>query len=360
LFFSLAFFVLLCLFSCLAHCEAIIDFAEDESDVNEEKTRQAILCRLNELHSEMSAHLADDRRGELVREGYKVAIIGAPNAGKSTLINTLAQRNVSIVSAFAGTTRDTIETQVDVDGLPVRLIDTAGLRDFPNQKEPKMIEKSSSAQEEDIHEVERQGIQRGREEAASSQLQIAMFDSSLVLATNAETSRSITMDLFRDTLTANLINTRTLVVLSKADMLTSVPSQADLDTALLSSTLKQRPLGVILISCKQKLGINSLLNRVGSSLRYSFSSLGTDTSMTNPGQNSAESEKPKCVITRARHREHVSDCVSSLELAKQRLSDLVAVSEHLRQASHSLARITGHVDVEQLLDIVFRDFCIGK
>ena len=306
----------------------------------------------------MTAHVADDRRGELVRDGFKVAIIGAPNAGKSTLINTLAQRKVSIVSAIAGTTRDTIETQIDVDGLPVRLVDTAGLRELPLI--PTRVEAVHVQQQEDIHEVEREGIERGREEAASSQMQIALFDSASILEKIHEDSSGFRMNFSRDTLTADMINSRTLIVLSKSDLLPFSPSQSELDAALHSSMsgLKHVPLGVVLLSCKQNQGIKALLAQMSSSLRFSFhASLDSQSSTSH---FSVDVEQPKCVITRARHREHVQECLSSIESGQRRLTDLVAVSEHLRQASRSLARITGHVDVEQLLDIVFRDFCIGK
>ncbi len=286
----------------LAYMEADIDFAEDEE--LEDTAFSKMRDKLAALSAEIKHHLDDNRRGERLREGLQVVIVGAPNAGKSSLLNALAQRDIAIVSQMAGTTRDIIETHLDLGGYPVILADTAGLR-------PEQLDASDT----DGHDmVESEGIRRAIERAHKADIKLLMFNGTEM------------PDLDLNTL--QLASADDLFIVNKIDLYDGVvPSIAD-----------QQP---ICISVKRAEGIDRLLKRLTERIEKIF----------------GRTEAP--TITRARHREALIEAESSIDRALNiDLPELAA--EDMRLAMRALGRITGRVDVEDLLDVIFHDFCIGK
>lgn len=276
----------------LAHLEADIDFPDEDLP---EGVGAAVMPVLKDLSAAIAAHLDDNRRGEILRDGVQVAVIGAPNAGKSSLVNALAQRDVAIVSEHAGTTRDVIEVHLNLGGYPVVLADTAGLR--PDQLSA------------DAHgAIEGEGIRRALDRARRADIKILLFDATLPQM---------------DAATLALKDEKSLIVLNKADR------------------LKTAPPDYIAISAQGGTGLATL---TGALLQKIAAMIGTR-------------DAPS--LTRQRHRDALGECLQSLERAMTAPAPEL-MAEDVRLAMRALGRITGRVDVEDLLDIIFRDFCIGK
>ncbi|MCI0756800.1 tRNA uridine-5-carboxymethylaminomethyl(34) synthesis GTPase MnmE [Teichococcus vastitatis] len=270
----------------LAHQEAAIEFAEDGIPTTlEAEVRTAAAS----LAGEIEVHLADGRRGERLREGLWVAILGAPNAGKSSLLNALAGREAAIVSARAGTTRDVVEVRLDLGGVPVWLADTAGLRDTPD-------------------EIEAEGVRRARRRAEEADLLLAVFAS----------------DVPPDAATLALVTPETLVVANKCDL---APPPSGLPALAVSAMTGQ--------------GMEALRQRL-EQLAADRAGLTAEAGLTRP-----------------RHRAALGEAVSWLRDAEAAPLPELA-SEALRAALRALGRLTGRVGVEEVLDVVFGDFCIGK
>ena len=276
----------------LAHVEAAIDFPEDDlPDGLDDSARSGLAALLADL----TAHLDDGRRGERLRDGLSVAIIGPPNAGKSSLLNALARRDAAIVSAVSGTTRDIIEVQLDLGGYPLILADTAGLRDGAD-------------------EVEREGIRRARHRAAEADIKIAVFD--------GDSWPHI------DSATEALIDTASLIVLSKADC-----------HGIKAPLIAGRP--ALALSVHNGDGLPELIAALTNRAAQALDTTGRPT------------------LTRLRHRVALEECAEALtRAASAHLPELVA--EDIRLASRALGRLTGRVAVDEVLDVIFRDFCIGK
>lgn len=270
----------------LAWMEAYIDFPEEEIP---ESVSDDVRGKITGLINEIQAHLDDGRRGEKLRDGFQIAIIGAPNAGKSSLMNRLAQRDVAIVSSAAGTTRDIIEVRLDINGYPVIVADTAGLRDTDE-------------------EIEAEGVRRAKVRAAESDLVLWLTDATDVK--NAAETQGIDAD-------------KILSVMNKAD---KTDAKED---------------GNIWISAKTGQGVDALIEKIAGFV----------------DERMGLREEPS--LTRLRHRDALRECVadlrSSLNAPEQELA-----AEDLRMAMRSLGKITGRVQVEELLDLIFKDFCIGK
>lgn len=291
----------------LAYVEAIIDFPDE--DVPDTETAKA-LPAIQALQSEIEAHLNDDRRGERLRNGLQIAIIGAPNAGKSTLVNLLAQRDVAIVSDMAGTTRDVIEAHLNLGGYPVIVADTAGLR--PDQ-----------ISDDGGHDsIESEGIKRALDRAHRADLRLLMFD-----GTQAEIDRY----------TLDLIDENSIVLVNKTDL---NPKAIETFGAHLDLHINnQAPL---YISTQNGDGISEFVENLTARIKSLMA---------------VSRETPN--LTRQRHRTNLEECAVFLASAMvQALPELMA--QDLRSAVHALGRITGRVDVEDLLDVIFKDFCIGK
>ena len=277
----------------LAHLEAAIDFVDEELP---DDLAQNVRPRIARLTAEIEAHLAEGRRGEIVRDGFTVVILGAPNVGKSSLLNALAKRDAAIVSSVPGTTRDAIEVDLDLGGYAVTLIDTAGLRDTTD-------------------EIESEGIKRARAKAQYADLRLGVVDASIASVNDSRVSPEL--------------QSGDAIILNKCD----VPGAAAQTVAA--------PLHSMRISAKTGEGIDTLLAWLEQQV---VARTGGSESMP---------------MTRARHREALTDAHAALvRFAGAQALDIAA--EDLRIAARALGRITGRVDVEDLLDVIFREFCIGK
>jgi tRNA modification GTPase len=286
------------LIEAMALLEAAIDFS-DEADVARDAEATA-RARAGALRDEIARHLDDGHRGELVRDGFQVVLAGAPNAGKSSLLNALARRDVAIVSEEAGTTRDVIEVKLDLEGLPIVVSDTAGIREATGR-------------------IEQEGIRRALQRARQADLVVWLADATAGKAALAMPAASLADDNAREA----------LVVLSKADLV---------DAARLPSMP-----GAIAVSARTGQGIDTLTARLAATAR---ARIGGD-------------EVP--ALTQARHRHHLEQCLASLQAAlAQRAEATELGAEDLRRAADALGRLTGAVDVEHVLGQIFSRFCIGK
>ncbi len=284
----------------LALTEAGIDFADERLPAG---LTARTLADIRALDAEISAHLADGRRGERLRRGLYLAIVGPPNAGKSSLLNLLARRDAAIVSELAGTTRDIIEVHLDLGGYPLNVADTAGLRI------------SSDA-------IESEGVRRALNHAEQADLKVLVLDGSELRMAGAP-----------DELTAGLIDERTLIVLNKSD----------LATRPFPREIENRP--AFGVSVKTGQGVEELLSALQAMVATQFDA--------TPGP----------APTRERHRHALEDCRRALARAlavadPEENTELMC--EDLRLAARALGRITGRIDVEDLLDVIFGEFCIGK
>ncbi len=276
--------------------EAAIDFA-DEPDVESDTIARAAGA-VRSLAVAVGKHLADGHRGEILRDGFRVVLAGAPNAGKSSLLNALAKRDAAIVSEEAGTTRDVIEVRLDLEGFPVVLTDTAGIREAAGK-------------------VEQEGIRRTIARAEEADLVIWLVDAH-------DPQRDLPDEL-------RAVADRTLPVLNKVDLLPGgLPGQL--------------PDDLVGISARTGAGVDDLTRRLAGIARERVGSSGTDP-----------------VITQARHRalvEEAAEHLAAFEAGEPMALELRA--EDLRKAAHAIGRITGRIDVEDVLDAVFGRFCIGK
>jgi len=283
------------LVKALALVEAEIDFSDEE--LPDGLSEQAV-GMISEVHGEMAQVLQSANAGEVMRDGVQVAILGAPNVGKSSLMNRLARREAAIVSDVSGTTRDIIEVRLDLGGIPVVLADTAGLRETDDP-------------------VEREGIARARSRAAAADIAIWVCD-----LTNADAPAW----------PAGLDGARRLVVGNKADLFVGTNSVA-CDLCLSASTGE---------------GLDALEGWLASA-----------------AQDLAGGAGASALVGRARQAAALRDASEALERALREAGDEAAgeaalVSEEMRMALRALGRLVGTVDVEDVLDVIFRDFCIGK
>jgi len=292
------------LIEALALVEARIDFS-DEADVPEDLIGPA-LNAAQQLRDEIAGVLAAGRRGERLRDGVVVAIAGPPNAGKSTLLNRLARREAAIVSPYAGTTRDVIEVHLDLDGYPVTLLDTAGIRD---SAEP----------------VEQEGVRRARERAAAADLVVWVIDPSAGgLAANGYAE--------------NFASAEVWLIRNKIDQ---ASSRSCANATKLDNTEAKF---ILSISALTGAGMDALTAALSAYAKAYFAATES------------------AIITRARHRRALEETVAALDraLARDHANDEELIAEELRSAATTLGRLTGRVDVEDILDVIFRDFCIGK
>ena len=283
------------LLKILSNVEAKIDFPDEDLPVDVLKNIKKIS---NEVILSIKKILNDQKVGERIREGFKIAIIGPTNAGKSSLLNHLSKRDVAIVSEIAGTTRDVIETHLNIDGYPVVVSDTAGIRDSKN-------------------EIEKKGIKLALDKAENADLKLIIVD-----------AKSID---FKGVL-RKLMDENAILVVNKSDLL-----KKDL-----SSEIKN--FEHVLISVKNNLNIENLILKIKDKLKNKF--------ITNKD----------ILITRERHRQHLEQSLNYLKNfeEKNEAEDFDKAAEDLRLATRHLGMIVGKVDVEEILGSIFNDFCIGK
>jgi tRNA modification GTPase len=283
------------LLKILSHVEAKIDFPDEDlpNDILKEikKSSDDVLISIKNI-------LDDQRVGERIREGFKIAILGPTNAGKSSLLNYLSNRDVAIVSEIAGTTRDVIETHLNIDGYPVIVSDTAGIRDSKN-------------------EIEKKGIKLSLSRAEEADLRLVVID-----VKNLE---------FTDVL-KGLLDQNAILVINKSDLL-----EGYIDPEI-------KKLDHVLISIKENLNIDELILKIKNNLKNKF--ITSD----------------DILITRERHRQHLEQCLEHLKNfnKKNEDNDFDKAAEDLRLATRHLGMIVGKVDVEEILGSIFNDFCIGK
>ena len=283
------------LLKILSNVEAKIDFPDEDlpKDIlnNIKKNSSEVLLAIKKI-------LKDGRVGERIREGFKIAIVGPTNAGKSSLLNYLSNRDVAIVSEIAGTTRDVIETHLNIDGFPVIVSDTAGIRVSKN-------------------EIEKKGIKLAFEKAEDADLKLIVIE-----------PKNVDFNGFLK----DLIDVNTILIVNKSD----------LEEKNVVQNIKN--LDHIFISIKDNLNLDNLILKIKEKLKNKFIS------------------SDDILITRARHRDHLNQCLKYLESfeEKNKDEDFDKAAEDLRLATRHLGMIVGKVDVEEILGSIFNDFCIGK
>ena len=283
------------LLKILSYVEAKIDFPDEDlpNDILKEikKSSDEVLINIEKI-------LDDQKVGERIREGFKIAILGPTNAGKSSLLNHLSNRDVAIVSEIAGTTRDVIETHLNIDGYPVIVSDTAGIRESKN-------------------EIEKKGIKLSLNRAEEADLKLVVVD-----AKNLD---------FTDVLKC-LLYENAILVINKSDLL-----DGEVDSEI-------NKYDHVLISTKENLNIDELILKIKNNLKNKF--ITSD----------------DILITRERHRQHLKKCLEHLKNfnKKNEVEDFDKAAEDLRLATRHLGMIVGKVDVEEILGSIFNDFCIGK
>jgi tRNA modification GTPase len=293
------------LIQALALVEARIDFS-DEADVPEDLLAPA-LAIVRSLRDEMAAALAGAARGERLRDGLVVAIAGPPNAGKSTLLNRIARREAAIVSPIAGTTRDVIEVHLDLDGYPVTMLDTAGIRESDDP-------------------VEREGVRRARDRAAGADLVLWVVDARERLTENSTPSVPGSANVW--------------LIANKADLISDEQKSTYEHEFADLSKLKT---SVFVLSAM----IDKDMNQVMESLsEYARAFFGTESSL----------------VARERQRLLLGSAAAALAraISSESAGSEDIIAEELRAAAAALGRLTGRVNVEDILDVIFRDFCIGK
>jgi len=283
------------LLKILSHVEAKIDFPDEDlpNDILKEIKKSS-----DEVLNNIEKILNDQNVGERIREGFKIAILGPTNVGKSSLLNHLSNRDVAIVSEIAGTTRDVIETHLNIDGYPVIVSDTAGIRESKN-------------------EIERKGIKLSLNRAEEADLKLVVVD-----AKNLDFTGVL----------KGLLDQNAILVINKSDLL-----EVDIDPEI-------KKLNHVLISIKENLNIDELILKIKDNLKNKF--ITSD----------------DILITRERHRQHLEQCLEHLKNfnKKNKVEDFDKAAEDLRLATRHLGMIVGKVDVEEILGSIFNDFCIGK
>jgi len=283
------------LLKILSHVEAKIDFPEEDLPRN---ILDEIKNSLKEVIKKIEKILNDQKVGERIREGFKIAILGPTNAGKSSLLNHLSNRDVAIVSEIAGTTRDVIETHLNIDGYPVIISDTAGIRDSKD-------------------EIEKKGIKLSLNRAEEADLKLVVVDAKK-------------LD-FTDVL-KGLLDQNAILVINKSDLL-----EKEIDSEI-------KKINHVLISIKENKNINQLISKIKNNLKNKF--ITSD----------------DILITRERHRQHLEQCLDHLKNFNKKNDDedFDKAAEDLRLATRHLGMIVGKVDIEEVLGSIFNDFCIGK
>ena len=283
------------LLKILSHVEAKIDFPEEDLPNN---ILDEIKNSSDEVIIKIKKILNDQKVGERIREGFKIAILGPTNAGKSSLMNHLSNRDVAIVSEIAGTTRDVIETHLNLDGYPVTISDTAGIRDSKD-------------------EIEKKGIKLSLNRAEEADLKLVVVE-----AKNLE---------FTDIL-KGLLDDNAILVVNKSDLL-----EKDIDPQI-------KKINHVLISIKENKNVEELISKIKNNLKNKFIS------------------SDDILITRERHRQHLQQCLDHINNFNQKkeIEDFDKAAEDLRLATRHLGMIVGKIDVEEILGSIFNDFCIGK
>ena len=278
----------------MAYLEAFIDFPEEEipNDVVE-KINNTVF----KLKSAINKHLSSDNIGERLREGFRVVIVGRPNAGKSSLLNAIAQRDVVIVSDIEGTTRDAIDIHLDVKGYPVTITDTAGIRETEEA-------------------IEKQGVEIALQKIKDADLLLCLYD-----------AQNDTPEVF-----ANIAK-------EFADKMIYIANKQDKLTDEQVKEIKDK--NITLISAKSHDGVDKIMNKIAEIIDDKFT------------------ENSSLLITRTRYREALSEALTALNMFSLD-KEIELSAEDIRLAARELGKITGRIEVDEILDKIFGSFCIGK
>jgi len=289
------------LLNIISLLEAYIDFPDEDIPIT---ILNNIVVASDVLKSTMTKHLNDNRKGELLRSGIKLAILGAPNVGKSSLLNLLMQRDIAIVSNIAGTTRDVIEGHLDIGGYPIILQDTAGIRDSDDF-------------------LEKEGIKRAIDSAKKADIRIIMLDVSCLTQFNPSS-------------VDDLVDDNSIILINKIDLLEDVNT---IDSAIDQLFLSNK--NCLKISVQNNIGLDILLKMI-ENIAHNIAGI---------------SEIPH--ITRQRQRQHIVKALEYLENFNIE-NDLVLATEDVRMTIRNLSNVTGKISVEEVLGEIFSNFCIGK
>ncbi len=283
------------LIKSLSYIEAKIDFAEEDLP---EDVLNEVQVSIKQVQKEIKSILDDQKIGEKIRDGFKVSIIGEVNAGKSSLLNLISKREAAIVSEQEGTTRDVIEIFLNIDGYPIVLADTAGIRKAKNN-------------------IEKEGIKRAIKKAKDADITLIILDLK---------KKNINKDLRK------LINEDCIIVFNKSDLIKKIPKN------------EFKKGDQIIISVKKRKNIDQLIKVIKKKLSTKF-------------MNSSN-----ILITRERHRIKLESALNEIEkfLKKNQSKEIETAAEDLRMATRHLGSIVGKVDIEEILGSIFQDFCIGK
>ena len=281
------------LLKSLSNIEAKIDFPEEELS---EEVLSNTKENIDRVIQKIQKILNDQKVGERIREGFKIAIVGPTNAGKSSLLNHLSNRDVAIVSEIAGTTRDVLETHLNIDGYPVIISDTAGIREAKS-------------------EIEQKGIKLALKKAEEADLNLIVIE-----------PKSLDFTGFLK----DLINPNSILVINKCDI------------EKVSLTEQMKKIDHVIISVKNNTNIDKLISTIKSKLKGKFI------------------RAEEILITRERHRVNLEQCLENLINFQNKKNDFDKAAEDLRLATRHLGIIVGKVEVEEILGSIFNDFCIGK
>ena len=281
------------LLKSLSNIEAKIDFPEEELS---EEVLSNTKENIDQVIQKIQKILNDQKVGERIREGFKIAIVGPTNAGKSSLLNHLSNRDVAIVSEIAGTTRDVLETHLNIDGYPVIISDTAGIREAKS-------------------EIEQKGIKLALKKAEEADLNLIVIE-----------PKSLDFTGFLK----DLINPNSILVINKCDI------------EKVSLTEQMKKIDHVIISVKKNTNIDNLISLIKSKLKGKFI------------------RAEEILITRERHRVNLEQCLENLINFQNQKNDFDKAAEDLRLATRHLGIIVGKVEVEEILGSIFNDFCIGK
>ncbi len=283
------------LIKSLSYIEAKIDFAEDDLPEN---VLNEVKISIKQVHKDIKKILEDQKIGEKIRDGFRISIVGDVNAGKSSLLNLLSKKEAAIVSEQEGTTRDVIETYLNIDGYPVILADTAGIRKGKNK-------------------IEKEGIKRAIKKSKNSDLTLIMLDAS---------KKTINKSIIK------LVNEDCVLIFNKSDLNKKIPKN------------KYSKKNQILISVKKNNNIDELIEIIKNKLSKKIM------------------KSDNILISRERHRAKLNSALKEIEkfLKKDQSKEIETAAEDLRLATRHLGSIVGKVDVEEILGAIFQDFCIGK
>ncbi|KAI9296795.1 P-loop containing nucleoside triphosphate hydrolase protein [Neoconidiobolus thromboides FSU 785] len=299
----------------LATLEAFIDFSEDE------EIDSMVLNRAKEngieVLKQMDYYLNDQRRGEILTSGIKLTILGPPNAGKSSLLNYFVQKELAIVSNIPGTTRDIVSGTINLDGLPLVINDTAGIRDT-------------------LDPIEKEGVKRALKIGDNSDINLLVFDGMELL--NNNNNKLLNNDKLN-------LKIPTMILINKSENINEIEKQKIKEYLKEIFNQHEIILNYIFISCKYNQNLNEFLNELSNYLKNKFE----------------DNVLKSSIITNERHRIHLNRAKQELQLFLDIIDiDIVLASEHLKLVAQEIGNITGIITHDQVLDQLFKGFCIGK